>query len=387
MRSITRTVAAFGALALCASMAACSSTRSGNSADGETFKLEPGAIIGVSMPTKSEERWNKDGNNLKEKLEKAGYTVVLNFADDKPSQQNADIENMVNRGAKIIVVASKDGSAVGPAVEKAHDAGGKVIAYDRLIMNTDAVDYYATFQLEEVGKIQAQHLVKELGLENGQQGPFNVELFTGSPDDNNAKFFFKGSWEVLQPYFEKGILVSPSNHGGGIGTDFNLDDWQKISIQSWRTEQAQKEMESIIDSTYATGKNLDAVLAPNDEIAQGVINAIETKRPDMKPGTESWPIITGQDAAEMAVTNIASGKQSETVFKDVNKLGDAVYEMVLEIAQGREVSGINGKFNNNNVDVPSKLLDPESITQDNLNDLVEANYITQERFNKLTQAS
>ena len=212
-----------------------------------------------------------------------------------------------------------------------------------------------------------------------------MELFTGSPDDNNAKYFFKGAWDILQPYFEKGVLVCPSNHGGGVTKDFTVDDWQKISVQSWKTEQAQKDMESILDSTYASGRKLDAVLTPYDGIAQGVINAIEAKRPDMKPGTESWPPITGQDAMEIAVSNIAAGKQGETVFKNVDELADAVYDMIIEIAEGKKVTGINGEFNNNNVDVPSKLLDPQNITVENLDDLVKAKYLTQERFDKLTK--
>lgn len=385
MKRITKIAAFISSLAICAGVSACGSTRSGFEQTGGTQKLEKGATIGISMPTKSEERWNKDGNNLKNKLEKAGYKVVLNYADDKPAQQNADIENMVNQNAKILVVASKDGSAVGPAVEKARDADATVIAYDRLIMNTDAVDYYATFQLEQVGKLEAEYLVDQLGLNDGEKGPFNMELFTGSPDDNNAKYFFKGAWDILQPYFEKGVLVCPSNHGGGVTKDFTVDDWQKISVQSWKTEQAQKDMESILDSTYASGKKLDAVLTPYDGIAQGVINAIESKRPDMKPGTESWPPITGQDAMEIAVSNIAAGKQGETVFKNVDELADAVYDMIIEIAEGKKVTGINGEFNNNNVDVPSKLLDPQNITVENLDDLVKAKYLTQERFDKLTK--
>ena len=385
MKRITKIAAFISSLAICAGLSACGSTRSGFEQTGGTQKLEKGATIGISMPTKSEERWNKDGNNLKNKLEDAGYNVVLNYADDKPAQQNADIENMVNQGAKILVVASKDGSAVGPAVEKARDAGATVIAYDRLIMNTDAVDYYATFQLEQVGKLEAEYLVDQLGLNDGEKGPFNMELFTGSPDDNNAKYFFKGAWDILQPYFEKGVLVCPSNHVGGVTKDFTVDDWQKISVQSWKTEQAQKDMESILDSTYASGRKLDAVLTPYDGIAQGVINAIEAKRPDMKPGTESWPPITGQDAMEIAVSNIAAGKQGETVFKNVDELADAVYDMIIEIAEGKKVTGINGEFNNNNVDVPSKLLDPQNITVENLDDLVKAKYLTQERFDKLTK--
>lgn len=385
MKFTKKIVAVVAGVAMCAGLAACGGSRSGQATGGDA-KIEKGATIGISMPTKSEERWNKDGNNLKAKLEKAGYKVILSFADDKPAQQNADIENMVNNDAKIVVVASKDGTAVGPAVEKARDAGAKVIAYDRLIMNTDAVDYYATFQLEQVGVLEATWLIDQLKLKDGATGPFNIELFTGSPDDNNAKYFFKGAWDLLQPYFEKGVLVSPSQHGqGGVTKDFTVEDWQKISVMSWKTEQAQKDMESILDSTYAHGEKLDAVLTPYDGIAQGVINAIESKRPDMKPGTDSWPYITGQDAMEIAVANIAKDKQGETVFKGVNKLADAVYDMVVEIAEGKEVSGLNGKFNNNNIDVPSKLLDPQNITKDNLQDLVTANYITQDRFDELTK--
>ena len=280
MKFTKKIVAVVAGVAMCAGLAACGGSRSGQATGGDA-KIEKGATIGISMPTKSEERWNKDGNNLKAKLEKAGYKVILSFADDKPAQQNADIENMVNNDAKIVVVASKDGTAVGPAVEKARDAGAKVIAYDRLIMNTDAVDYYATFQLEQVGVLEATWLIDQLKLKDGATGPFNIELFTGSPDDNNAKYFFKGAWDLLQPYFEKGVLVSPSQHGqGGVTKDFTVEDWQKISVMSWKTEQAQKDMESILDSTYAHGEKLDAVLTPYDGIAQGVINAIESKRPD-----------------------------------------------------------------------------------------------------------
>ncbi|RFT28800.1 ABC transporter substrate-binding protein, partial [Gardnerella vaginalis] len=156
-----------------------------------------------------------------------------------------------------------------------------------------------------------------------------------------------------------------------------------ISVQGWKAEQAQKDMESIIDSAYAKGQPLHAILSPYDGISTGVINAIESKRPDLKPGTDNWPIITGQDAMESAVSSIARGKQSQTVFKNVNKLAEAVYQMVLEIAKGKKVSGINGKFNNNKIDVPSKLLNPQDITKDNLTDLVKDGYITQERFDKL----
>lgn len=204
MRFTKKVVALLAGVAMCAGLAACGGARGGQSTGSSDDAIAKGDTIGISMPTKSEERWNKDGNNLKTKLEKAGYKVILSFADDKPAQQNADIENMVNNNAKLVVVASKDGTAVGPAVEKAHDAGAKVIAYDRLIMNTKAVDYYATFQLEQVGVLEATYLIEKLGLKDGAKGPFNIELFTGSPDDNNAKYFFKGAWELLQPYLHPG---------------------------------------------------------------------------------------------------------------------------------------------------------------------------------------
>ncbi|TCD54064.1 sugar ABC transporter substrate-binding protein [Alloscardovia theropitheci] len=364
-------------------LAACSSTRGSSSSSSSS--IEKGATIGISMPTKSMERWNKDGRNLKTKLEKAGYKVILSYADDKPSQQNSDIENMVNNNAKVIVVAAKDGTSVGPAVEKAHESGAKVIAYDRLIMNTKAVDYYATFQLEQVGTLQARYIIDKLGLEKGATGPFNIEVFTGSPDDNNAKYFFKGAWDLLQPYFKSGVLRSISKHGGGVDGNFSVDKWQSISVMSWKTAQTQTDMESILDSSYAHGEKLDAVLTPNDDLAQGVINAIQTKRPDMKPGTDSWPVITGQDANEIAISNIHQDLQSMTVFKDVAKLADAVYTMVVEIAQGKEVSGINSQMDNGVIQVPSKLLDPLTLDKNNLDEVVKSGFIPESRFKELTK--
>lgn len=382
IRKIGAAVVSVAALSMV--LSGCGGSRSASNSGSTSEGLAKGATIGISMPTKSEERWNKDGNNLKKKLEDAGYKVILQFADDKPAQQNSDIENMVNNDAKIVVVAAKDGSAVGPAVEKARDAGAKVIAYDRLILNTDACDYYATFQLEKVGELEAQFIIDQLGLESGATGPFNIELFTGSADDNNAKYFFKGAWDLLQPYFEKGVLQSPSRHGGGVTKDFTVDDWQSISVQSWKAEQAQKDMESIMDSTYANGEPLHAVLSPYDGISQGIINAIQTKRPDMIPGTDTWPIITGQDAIEIAISNISKGMQAQTVFKNVNDLAEVVYQMIVSIAENKTIE-TNGSFNNNNVDVPSVLLDPQDITKDNLSVLVDAGYVSQERFNELTK--
>lgn len=199
------------------------------------------------------------------------------------------------------------------------------------------------------------------------------------------KYFFKGAWELLQSYFKSGVLHSISNHGGGVDGNFTVDKWQSISVMSWKTAQTQTDMESVLDSSYAHGEKLDAVLTPNDDLAQGVINAIQTKRPDMQPDTASWPIITGQDANEIAISNIHQNLQSMTVFKDVSQLADAVYTMVVEIAQGKKVSGVNSTMNNGSVDVPSQLLDPLTIDNTNLDEVVKAGFISQDRFNELTK--
>lgn len=386
--NMKRAIAFVASIAACFSLAACGSSRSargGASSSSSSTTLKKGDIIGISMPTQAEDRWNKDGHNLKKDLEKHGYKVILQYADDKPAQQNADIENMTNRGAKILVVAAKDGTAVGPACEKAHDAGAKVIAYDRLIMNTNAVDYYATFDLEKSGALQAQYVIDKLGLNKGAKGPFNIEWFNGSPDDNNARYFFLGEWKLLKPYFEKGVLVNPSQHGGGITKDFNEKDWQKIAVMSYKADKAQTDMESILDTTYADGKPLDVVIGQYDGIAQGVINAIQEKRPDLKPGTDNWPIITGMDGMEVGISNISHGKQAMTVYKDVSQLAGRVEKLILEVAEGKTVTGATKKLPNGVKDVPTIYLDPMVLTKDNLDEVVKTGFLSQSRFDQLTK--
>lgn len=356
----------------------------GRSATSESSPKDPKEMtVGLSMPTKSLERWNKDGANLKSKLEKAGYKVILSYADNKTSQQTSDIENMANKGANIIVVAAIDGTAVGPAVEKAQGTGAKIIAYDRLIMNTDAVDYYATFDLEKVGSLQGQYIVDKLGLKDGAKGPFNMEVFTGSPDDNNAKLFFTGAWKQLQPYFKSGALRSLSKHGGGVTADFDLTKWQSIGVQNWDAAKAQTDMESILDSSYSHGEPLAAVLTPNDAIAVGVVNALGSKRPDLKAGTPNWPVLTGQDCDAPNVTQMSQGKQAMSVFKDVNKLADAVYNMVTTLAKGQKVTDAKGEYNNGKKDVPTKLLTPVIVTKDNLDLLKTSGFYSAADYEKL----
>jgi putative multiple sugar transport system substrate-binding protein len=323
--------------------------------------------IGVSMPSQQLERWNKDGANLKQQLEDKGYKVILQFADDKVDQQASQIQNMANQGAQYLIVAAIDGTAVGPAVEAAKENGATVIAYDRLIMNTDAVDYYATFNLEDVGHLQGQYIVQALGLDQGKKGPFNIELMTGDPADNNAKFFYSGAWAELEPYFKSGALVSPSGK-----VPETPDDYQSIGIQNWDTQKAMDEMQNRINSYYTDGKHLDAVLSPNDSLALGTINAINAA------GWDYYPIITGQDADTPNVPLIVKGEQAMTVFKDTRQLADATAQMVVALING-ETPTTDSTFDNGNKTVPSQQLKPVIVTKDNVQSaLVDSGYISAE---------
>lgn len=369
-RMMRKVVVGLTAAALALGAAACSSTRTSDTATSgsESGSSSAGSLIGVAMPTKSLERWNRDGSHLEDLLKEAGYQVSLQYADNKVDQQISQIENMINSGAKILVVGSIDGSALGPVLEEAHSRDITVIAYDRLITGTDAVDYYATFDNYKVGQLQGQYLETQLGLKDGK-GPYNFEPFSGSPDDNNAKFFFSGAWDVLKTYVDNGQLVIPS--GKNPKTD---DNWQSIGIQSWSTTTAQSEMENRLNSFYQ-GKKVQAILSPNDAIALGVAQALEGA--GYTVGDE-WPVLTGQDADQANVQNIVAGKQSMTVFKDTRELGDAVAKMVDEISKGETVT-VNDttSYDNGKKVVPSQLLTPVVVTKDNVKEtLVDTGFYT-----------
>lgn len=365
MKNWMKAVAGLAGVALLASAGACGTSRSSSGGGGVSAKNPSDVTIGVSMPEQQLERWRLDGDNLKKKLESKGYKVLLQFADNKTDLQASQIQNMANQGADYVVIASIDGTAVGPAAEAAKSNGATVIAYDRLIMNTDACDYYSTFNITEVGKLQGQYIVKKLGLDAGKKGPFNIELMTGSPTDNNAKYYFKGAWSALEPYFKSGALVSPSGR-----VPKSIEDWQSIGIQNWDRQNAQSEMENRINSYYNNGTHLDAVLAPNDAIAMGTANAVDAA------GWNYYPIITGQDAEKANVANIVAGKQTMTVYKDTRKLADSTASLIDNLVKGKKPK-TNDTFNNGNKDVPSILLKPVSVDKDNVKkELVDSGYIS-----------
>jgi len=318
---------------------------------------EAKAKIGISMPTQSLQRWNQDGANMKNAFEAEGYTVDLQFAGDNDiPTQISNIENMIAGGCDVLVIAAIDDGALTEVLKGAADANIPVIAYDRLIRNSDAVKYYATFDNKKVGTLQGEFIAEALDLEN-QKGPFNIELFTGDPADNNVNFFFPGAMEVLQPYIDKGVLVVPS---GQTAQD-------QAATPDWNTEKAQARMENLIAAQgYGPdGKALDAVLSSNDSVANGITNALVgagfTK--------DNFPVLTGQDADKISVQNMLNGLQSMSVFKDTRVLAERVVKMVNAIVAGQPVEtnsdDIYERVEGSGDFVPTFQEDPIVVTLDN----------------------
>jgi putative multiple sugar transport system substrate-binding protein len=371
-----RVLAGFAATtALALSLTACGGGgRGGTGGAGESAEpgSNAGALIGVAMPTKTSERWIDDGNNVKAKLEAMGYKVDLQYANDKVPDQQQQIESMLNNGAKALIVASIDGTALTTQLADAGTDGVKVIAYDRLINGSPNVDYYVTFDNEKVGIQQGTSLLTGLGIldaagkDTGKKGPFNVELFAGSPDDNNATFFYNGAMSVLKPYIDNGTLKVLSGQ-----TEF-----QQVATQQWKLDTAQARMETILNGFYS-GKELDGVLSPYDGISRGILNATKAAGIDN-------PIVTGQDAEKPSDKLILDGVQYSTIFKDTRKLGDTAATMVDAVLNGKTPETNDNETYNNKVKVvPSYLHDSVIITKDNLiKEVVDSGYYTQAEVEK-----
>lgn len=323
---------------------------------------EASNLVGVAMPTKDLQRWIQDGANMKAQLEAAGYAVDLQYAANDIPTQVSQIENMIANGCQVLVIASIDGEALGTVLDQAKAAGIPVIAYDRLIMNSDAVSYYATFDNWDVGVKQGEYIVKALDLEN-QAGPFNIEFITGDPGDNNINFFFDGAISVLQPYLDAGKLVCPSGQ----------TEKQTVATANWASDAAQARFENILASYYADGTTLHAVLASNDSTALGVANALASSY------TGEYPVLTGQDCDIASVKNMIAGTQSMSVFKDTRTLAAKVVEMVDAIMKGAEPP-INDTetYDNGTGVIPSFLCEPVAATVDDIQTLlIDSGYYTE----------
>ena len=322
--------------------------------------------VGVAMPTNSLQRWNQDGANMKEQLEKAGYEVDLQYANNDVATQVSQIENMILGGAEVLVVASIDGSALGTVLAQAAENNIKIIAYDRLLTDTPHVDYYATFDNYKVGTIQGLFIEEKLDLKNAE-GPFNFELFAGSPDDNNARYFHGGAWDILKPYYESGKIVVKSGQ-----TEF-----EKIAILGWETKDAQARMDNLLTG-YADGTKLDAVLSPNDSLALGITNSLIAAGYTL----DDFPLVTGQDCDVANTQNIIKGYQAMSVFKDTRTLAAQVVTMVDAILKGEEVPVNDTETYDNGVKVvPSFLCDPVFADINNYKELlIDSGYYTEDQL-------
>ncbi|KAA2244103.1 sugar ABC transporter substrate-binding protein [Salinarimonas soli] len=318
--------------------------------------------VGVSMPTKSSARWIDDGNNMVKALKERGYNVDLQYAEDDIPNQLAQIENMITKGPKALVIAAIDGTTLADALQQAKSAGIKVIAYDRLIRNSPNVDYYATFDNFQVGVLQGGYIEQALGLKEGK-GPFNIELFGGSPDDNNAYFFYNGAMSVLEPYIKSGKLVVRS---GQTGMD-------KVATLRWDGATAQARMDNLLSAFYAN-QRVDAVLSPYDGLSIGIISSL--RGVGYGSGNQKMPVITGQDAEVPSMKSILAGQQTSTIFKDTRELAKVAAEMVDNMLSGRPVQVNDTKTYENGVKViPAQLLKPVTVDATNWKQvLVDSGY-------------
>lgn len=325
-------------------------------------------LVGVSMPTKSSARWIDDGNNMVKYLKDAGYSADLQYADDDIPNQLAQIENLVTKGAKVLVIAAIDGTTLSDVLQKAADKGVKVISYDRLITKTKNVDYYATFNNFEVGVLQAGTLVDALKLKEGK-GPFNIELFGGSPDDTNAFYFYDGALSVLKPYIDSGKLVVRSKQ---MGMD-------KVGTLRWDGAVAQARMDNLLSAFYGKDK-VHAVLSPYDGLSIGILSSL--KGVGYCTAEQPCPFVSGQDAEVPSVKSIIKGEQYSTIFKDTRELAKVTVKMVDAVMTGSKPEINDTKTYNNLVKVvPSYLLKPVAVDKTNYKAiLVDSGYIAADKL-------
>jgi putative multiple sugar transport system substrate-binding protein len=337
-------------------------------ASGSGALAQSKPTVGIAMPTKASARWIDDGNNIVKVLKERGYGTDLQYAEDDIPNQLSQVENMVTKGAKVLVIAAIDGTTLSDVLKQAKAKGITVIAYDRLIRDTPNLDYYATFDNFQVGVLQAQSIEQGLGLKEGK-GPFNIELFGGSPDDNNAYFFYNGAMSVLQPYIDSGKLVVGS---GQTGMD-------KVATLRWDGATAQARMDNLLSAYYGK-KRVDAVLSPYDGLSIGIISSL--KGVGYGSGDQKMPIISGQDAEVPSIKAMLRGEQYSTIFKDTRDLARVTADMVDASLSGKEVSVNDTKTYNNGVKVvPSYLLKPVVVYKSNWEKaLIDSGYYKRAQF-------
>ena len=367
----TKLIAAAAGAAMAFVLAACSGGGAGDpttTTPTDTATTAEQITVGVAMPTETSERWIADGAAVKSGLEELGYKVDLQYAGDDIPTQSAQVEQMITNGADLLIIAAIDGTALAGQLQTAADAGIPVIAYDRLIRDSANVDFYVTFDNYDVGVLQATSLLKGLGVTDGAKGPFNIELFAGSLDDNNAFFFFNGAMDTLQPYIDSGVLVVKSGQT-------KID---QTATLRWQQETAQHRMEDLLTSTYAKGAKVDGVLSPYDGLSRGIITALQNAGygPTI---AEGLPIVTGQDAEIASVKLIVDGVQYASIFKDTRKLAAQAVEATKVFMEGGTPTPNDTETYDNGVKVvPSFLLSSDIVYADTVKSLlVDSGYWTQ----------
>ncbi|MDO0932824.1 sugar ABC transporter substrate-binding protein [Streptomyces sp. DG2A-72] len=359
--------AALAAIATAASLSltltACGQSGEGGSEEGSGSS--EGATIGIAMPTKSSERWIADGNNVKRELESKGYKTKLVYGEDDPDQQVSQVENLITQNVKALIIAAIDNKSMNNVLQQAKDANIPVISYDRLILGTQNVDYYASFDNEKVGELQGNYIVEKLGLKDGsKKGPFNIELFAGSNDDNNTRYFFGGAMKVLQPYIDKKQLVVRSGQ----------TKLTQVTTLRWDGGTAQKRMDDILTGSYKS-ERVDAVLSPYDGISIGILSAL--KSDDYGSTSKPLPIVTGQDAELASVKSIIANQQSMTVFKDLRELAKVASNMVDAALNDKEPEVNDTKtYDNGSKVVPAYLLEPVAVDKSNYKkELIDSGFL------------
>ena len=325
--------------------------------------------IGISMPTKSSSRWISDGNSMVEQFQAAGYAADLQYAEDDIPTQLAQVENMISKGVNVLVIAAIDGTTLSNALANAQAAGIKVIAYDRLIRDSGDVDYYTTFDNFKVGVLQANSLVQCLKERFPDAKPWNVELFGGSPDDNNAFFFYNGAMSVLQPMIDSGEIAVPS---GQMGMDV-------VGTLRWDGAVAQARMDNLLSANYGD-KQLNGALSPYDGLSIGILSSV--KGVGYGSGDLKIPCVTGQDAEVPSVKSMMAGEQYSTVFKDTRELAKVTVSMVDALLSGKQPQINDTKTYDNGVKVvPSYLLVPVAVDVNNYASvLVDSGYYTADQL-------
>ncbi|MGI6160573.1 MAG: substrate-binding domain-containing protein [Christensenellales bacterium] len=321
--------------------------------------------VGICMPTKEQTIWPKQGDALIERLTAAGFDTMIEFAEDATERQVMQIENMLMKGVDYLIITPVDGSTLTDSVEKAKKQGVTVISSDRLILNTKDVDYYITFDLKNIGTVQATYIEESLGLKEGK-GPFNLEIFSGSPDDPNSIPFYEGAMEVLKPYIDSGKLVVKSGQ-----IDFNVN-----ATQAWSGTTAQARMDNLLSSYYSDDK-VDAVLVAADCLSVGVVSSLNS----IGYGSEQrpYPVMTGSDCELTAIEYIKDGKMSMTILVDPNLFADLAVDVIVALESGQPLEH-QATYNNAVVDVPTYQYETKVIDKDNWEYLIEIGIYTEDEL-------